>query len=38
MAESIFTFDTLEQLHPFLSRTENDPRPVVVMTCGIAGM
>jgi predicted kinase len=29
--------DILDQLEPQLSRTQEDPRPVVVMTCGIAG-
>ena len=38
MAGSTLSFGTLELLHPFLCRTDSDPRPVVVMTCGIAGM
>ncbi|KAJ5815971.1 hypothetical protein N7447_008204 [Penicillium robsamsonii] len=30
-------FDTPEALSPFLRRTDSDPRPVVMMTCGLAG-
>lgn len=37
MAGSTFSSDTPEALSTFLHRTENDPRPIVVMTCGIAG-
>lgn len=28
---------TLDKLEPLLNRTDADPRPVVLMTCGIAG-
>ncbi|KAJ5154953.1 uncharacterized protein N7500_010392 [Penicillium coprophilum] len=37
MAESTLSFDTPEALSPFLRRTNSDPRPVVMMTCGLAG-
>ncbi|RJE25074.1 hypothetical protein PHISCL_02609 [Aspergillus sclerotialis] len=37
MAQSTPIFNTLQQLSPFLHRTDNDPRPIVLMTCGIAG-
>lgn len=29
--------ETVAKLRPQILRTEADPRPVVVMTCGIAG-
>lgn len=28
---------TLQQLEPLLQRTEADPRPVILMTCGVSG-
>ncbi|CEL06029.1 hypothetical protein ASPCAL07140 [Aspergillus calidoustus] len=37
MPGSSRTYDTPAVLSPLLRRTEADPRPVVVMTCGIAG-
>ncbi|KXG46467.1 uncharacterized protein PGRI_053230 [Penicillium griseofulvum] len=37
MAGPTPTFDTPEALSPFLRRTDSDPRPVVLMTCGMAG-
>ncbi|KAJ5683256.1 hypothetical protein N7462_006421 [Penicillium macrosclerotiorum] len=37
MDVSAHVFDTPEALSPFLQRTEADPRPVIAMTCGIAG-
>ncbi|KAJ5519698.1 hypothetical protein N7463_000151 [Penicillium fimorum] len=30
-------FDTPEALSPFIRRTDSDPRPIVMMTCGLAG-
>lgn len=38
MAGSTLSFSTPESLGPFLCRTDRGPRPVVVMTCGMAGM
>lgn len=38
MAQVPSSFGTPEALSPLICRTESDPRPVVVMTCGIAGM
>lgn len=37
MAGSTLSLDAPESLSTFLYRTECDPRPVVMMTCGIAG-
>lgn len=37
MAETTHSLDAPEPLSAFLYRTECDPRPVVVMTCGISG-
>ncbi|KAJ0422235.1 AAA domain-containing protein [Aspergillus carlsbadensis] len=37
MPGSSTTYDTPAVLSPLLRRTRADPRPVVVMTCGIAG-
>ncbi|KAJ6179658.1 hypothetical protein N7519_010119 [Penicillium mononematosum] len=37
MAGSTLSFDTPESLSPLLCRTDSDPRPVVMMTCGMAG-
>ncbi|OQE28048.1 hypothetical protein PENFLA_c005G10234 [Penicillium flavigenum] len=36
MAGSTLSFDTPESLSPFLCRTDSDPQPVVIMTCGMA--
>ncbi|KAJ5181570.1 hypothetical protein N7449_011717 [Penicillium cf. viridicatum] len=37
MAGTTPTFNTPESLSPLLCRTDSDPRPVVLMTCGMAG-
>ncbi|KAL4941132.1 hypothetical protein BDV06DRAFT_212926 [Aspergillus oleicola] len=37
MAEAASTFSTYESLSPFLRRSDSNPRPVVLMTCGVAG-
>ncbi|EPS28938.1 hypothetical protein POX_f08012 [Penicillium oxalicum] len=37
MAEDSSSFSDPNALSPLICRTEGDPRPVVVMTCGIAG-
>ncbi|OOQ83110.1 ATP/GTP-binding protein [Penicillium brasilianum] len=37
MADVPSSFGTPEALSPLICRSESDPRPVVVMTCGIAG-
>ncbi|KAL2867241.1 AAA family ATPase [Aspergillus lucknowensis] len=37
MTASPPVFDRFDLLSPLLARTEDDPRPVVLMTCGMAG-